>query len=90
MGAASTADRVVTILVDHLGSRAREVAAAPETKMSALGADSLDVVELEMACEDAFGFRFATDDGFPDDPTFRQVVELIDAEVAASREPVAL
>jgi len=90
MWAASTADRVVTILVEILGSCAREIAAAPATKMSALGADSLDVVEIEMACEDAFGFRFATDDGFPSDPTFRQVVELVDAECAASREQVAL
>lgn len=85
---AGTLDRVKAILVTHLGPPAE--GATPETRMSAMGADSLDVVEIEMFAEDTFGFRFGDAGGFGSDPTIAEVVALIDERVAAGREQVAL
>lgn len=50
-----TPDRVETIVVEHLGVADRF--AWDADLRGDLGADSLDLVELAMACEDEFGVR---------------------------------
>ncbi|MCW3836669.1 acyl carrier protein [Sphingomonas canadensis] len=56
----STADRVKSIVVDHLGVEADEV--KPEASfIDDLGADSLDIVELVMAFEEEFGVEIPDD-----------------------------
>lgn len=74
----ATFDRVKAILVDLHGHKAE--AATPETTIEDVGGDSLDAVELEMACEDAFGFRLTMGDadGFGSNPTLAHVVEVVD------------
>ena len=49
-----TADRVKKIVVEHLGVESDKVT-ADASFIVALGADSLDIVELVMAFEEEFG-----------------------------------
>ncbi len=54
-------DRIREIIVDQLGVPAREV--VPEASfIDDLGADSLDIVELVMAIEEAFDLEIPDDD----------------------------
>ena len=55
-----TEQRVMTIVVDHLGVESSEV--KPEASfIDDLGADSLDIVELVMAFEEEFGVEIPDD-----------------------------
>lgn len=77
--AADTSERVRKLLVEHLGVEAAKV--TPEATLDDLGADSLDVVELEMALEEEFGVTIEIPGGsetaFPLDSTVDQVVAKI-------------
>ncbi len=54
-------DRIREIIVDQIGVPAREV--VPEASfIDDLGADSLDIVELVMAIEEAFDLEIPDDD----------------------------
>lgn len=50
---ADTFDRLKRIIVDHLGVDQAKVTASAEIRND-LGADSLDAIELVMACEEEF------------------------------------
>ena len=55
-----TADRVKTIVVEHLGVEAEKVT-EEASFIDDLGADSLDIVELVMAFEEEFGVEIPDD-----------------------------
>ncbi len=55
-----TADRVKTIVVEHLGVDAEKVT-EEASFIDDLGADSLDIVELVMAFEEEFGVEIPDD-----------------------------
>ena len=55
-----TADRVKKIVVEHLGVEADKVT-EDASFIDALGADSLDIVELVMAFEEEFGVEIPDD-----------------------------
>jgi acyl carrier protein len=55
-----TKTRTHKLIVEHLGVEAAQV--VDDATMEGLGADSLDCVELEMALEEEFGFRFPSAD----------------------------
>ncbi len=57
----NTIDRVKGIVADQLGLDADQVAAEARIKDD-LGADSLDMVELIMELEEAFGMKIAEED----------------------------
>lgn len=86
----ATSEKLRQVIADTFGTRVPAV--KPEDHLSTLGLDSLDVVELEMACETAFGFLFAPDlsDGFGPNPSIADVIATIDQRVAASKETVTL
>lgn len=73
-----TKDRTKKVIVDHLGVDAEKVV-DDASLVDDLGADSLDVVELEMAFEEEFDFRFPNENGTLDvGMTFDQVVAAVD------------
>lgn len=76
------APRVITIIHECLGVRLSEIS-EDDSICNDLGADSLDIVELAMLCEDEFGVEFAEDQAQDVDT----VAELID--LVKSAEPVA-
>jgi acyl carrier protein len=55
------ADRVRKVIADHLGVEAETVVDTADLR-SDLGADSLDIVELIMRCEEEFGVEIPDDD----------------------------
>ena len=55
-----TADRVKKIVVEHLGVEADKVT-EDASFIDDLGADSFDIVELVMACEEEFGVEIPDD-----------------------------
>ena len=68
--------KVVEIIVDKLGVKESEV--VPEASFTNhLGADSLDVVELVMSIEDAFGITIE-DEKAAELTTVRQVVDYLE------------
>ena len=68
--------KVVEIIVDKLGVKESEV--VPEASFTnRLGADSLDVVELVMSIEDAFGITIE-DEKAAELTTVRQVVDYLE------------
>ena len=58
---AARAEQVREIIVDHLGCDA-DAATNSANLADDLGADSLDTVELVMACEEEFGIEISDDD----------------------------
>ena len=54
-----TYDRVVNILDEQVGAHATGF--TPETTLEAAGLDSLDLVEVVMACEEEFGIEIDQD-----------------------------
>lgn len=57
----SITERLTTVIVDQLGIKPEKV--KPESKfIEDLGADSLDTVELIMACEDEFDLEVSDED----------------------------
>lgn len=67
-----TYDRVVAIIKSHLCADTVE----PETKFTALGADSLDMLEIAMSLEEDFGIHIADDD-MDDITTVQQCVDKV-------------
>lgn len=55
------ADRVRKVIADHLGVEAETVVDTADFNND-LGADSLDAVELVMACEEEFSIEMPDDD----------------------------
>ncbi|WP_375397291.1 acyl carrier protein [uncultured Sphingomonas sp.] len=55
-----TADRVINIVVEHLGAE-RENVTKESSFIEDLDADSLDIVELVMAFEEEFGVEIPDD-----------------------------
>lgn len=73
-----TRGRTHKLIVEHLGVDPAQV--EDDATMEGLGADSLDCVELEMALEEEFGFRFPTGDegAISPETTVAQMVALAD------------
>jgi acyl carrier protein len=57
--AETTSARVREIICEHLGIDTEKI--MDDTRMSALGADSLDRIEIAMAIEDEFDIKIADD-----------------------------
>jgi acyl carrier protein len=76
-----TKPRVATLLKTHLGVDDDKIVDSA-TIQDDLGADSLDLVELEMAFEEEFGFRFpaeAINKGVLGlDMTVERIAEIVD------------
>ena len=72
----ATFDKVRDIVVDQLGVEADEVN-IDSTFIDDLGADSLDIVELIMACEEEFGIEIP-DEVAEKIKTVQDVVSYID------------
>ena len=71
-----TADRVKKIVVEHLGVEEEKV--TPDASfIDDLGADSLDIVELVMAFEEAFGVEIP-DDAAEKITTVKDAIDYID------------
>ena len=71
----STEERVVEIIVEQLGVSPEEI--SPEVSfVEDLGADSLDIVELVMAMEEAFDIEIPDDDAAKIEK-FRDAVEYV-------------
>jgi len=68
----SITDQVIAIIVDQLGVEVHEVTPGASF-WDDLGADSLDRIELTMACEDAFGIEIPDADA----ESIRQVGDLV-------------
>jgi acyl carrier protein len=82
-----TAARVSKILTEHLGVEPAKI--TPNAMLDAdLGADSLDAVELVMACEEEFGIDISDDemeDAFKTgDPKVSDLVALVDKKRGAA------
>jgi acyl carrier protein len=80
-GMASIEDKVKHIIVEQLGVDEEEV--KPEAHfVDDLGADSLDVVELVMALEEAFGLEISDEDA-EKLTTVKQAIDYIGAHAKA-------
>ncbi|MFL6864064.1 MAG: acyl carrier protein [Allosphingosinicella sp.] len=73
----TTQARVAKIISDHLGVPFADVK-AESTLADDLEADSLDVIELEMALEEEFGFCFPDDATLDKRHTVAEVTALVD------------
>ncbi|XP_057416360.1 acyl carrier protein 1, chloroplastic-like [Lotus japonicus] len=71
-----TMEKVCKIVRKQL-ALAPESELTPETKFSALGADSLDTVEIVMGLEEEFGIN-VTDDGAENITTVQEAADLIE------------
>jgi acyl carrier protein len=81
---ASAFDRVKAIVVEQLGVDAAQV--TPQSKfVEDLGADSLDVVELVMALEEAFDIEIPDEDA-EKIATVGEAVKYIESHVEAPAE----
>lgn len=70
--------KVAAIVVEHLGCEAKDV--TKEASFEALGADSLDHVELVMALEDEFGIEIG-DDEANDADTVGKAMALVESKI---------
>lgn len=77
----TTEQRARRIVVEHLGVEPRHVTAEAGF-MEDLGADSLDVIELVMAFEEAFGIEI-NDDEAEAVKTFGDALALVERKLAA-------
>ena len=75
-----TTDRVKKIVVEHLGVEEDKVSEGASF-IDDLGADSLDTVELVMACEEEFGIEIP-DDAAEKIATVKDAISFIDANVS--------
>ncbi|MBT4045827.1 MAG: acyl carrier protein [Rhodospirillaceae bacterium] len=75
-----TADRVIKIVVEHLGVEEDKVSEAASF-IDDLGADSLDTVELVMAFEEEFGIEIP-DDAAEKIATVKDAITFIDANAS--------
>ena len=62
---------------------ADEARVQPDARLVDLAADNLDVIELMIQLEDAFGIEFPADAGLGLDPTCGEVVTLVKRMIAA-------
>jgi acyl carrier protein len=76
-----TAEKVKKIVVEHLGVEEAKVT-NDASFIDDLGADSLDTVELVMACEEAFGVEIP-DDAAEKITTVKDAIAYIDEHKAA-------
>ena len=75
-----TSDRVKKIVVEHLGVEAEKVT-EDASFIDDLGADSLDIVELDMAFEEEFGVEIP-DDAAETITTVRDAIDYLEANKA--------
>ena len=75
--ASSTEEKVKSIIVEQLGINESEVTGAASF-VDDLGADSLDIIELVMAFEEAFGIEIP-DEAAEKIKTVQDAVEYVDA-----------
>ena len=75
-----TADRVIKIVVEHLGVEEDKVSEGASF-IDDLGADSLDTVELVMAFEEEFGIEIP-DDAAEKIATVKDAITFIDANAS--------
>jgi acyl carrier protein len=78
-----TTDRVRRLIADQFGLVASDL--QPEQSLADLGADSLDRIELAMACEDEFAIDVA-DDALGPATTVQAVIDLCERLTAARAE----
>jgi len=71
----TTAARVQTIIATAFGVPASDV--LPNVKLTELGADSLDYIELAMEIEDEFGIEIG-DDAIAEAATVGQWIEIVE------------
>lgn len=93
----TTTDRFTRLLVDQLGVTPEQctpdallvpehddIGRQLESHRPHLGCDSLDVVELVMACEEEFGIEIPDDEAEPlNRGTVKDCIDLIDRKLAA-------
>jgi acyl carrier protein len=82
----STLETLQDILVKEFGLTRERV--APETELTALGVDSLDLLELMFKIEDAYHLTIR-DDAPPDLVTVGDVVRYVDGLLARGTPPAA-
>ncbi len=70
-----TNEKIIAILADYKGCDASEINA--NTSFSELGLDSLDIVDLVMSIEEAFGVSIEMSEGIK---TVADVAAIIDAK----------
>jgi acyl carrier protein len=80
----SVAWRVSEMLAKQLGLLLPEV--TPDATLESLGADDLDVVEIVIDLEDAFGIEIPDDEVEDGLTTVAEVIRYVDAALAAQRE----
>jgi acyl carrier protein len=78
MNATDIYDKLSTILVEQLGCDPRAI--HPTTALTELGADSLDLVEIVMACEEDFAVNI-TDEEAERLTTVQDYVQLLQASL---------
>ena len=79
----TVADKLKSILVEQLGVDEDEV--TPDAKIvHDLGADSLDTVELIMACEEEFGIEIPDEDAEKIE-TVSQALAYLESRIAAAK-----
>lgn len=85
MSPATISDRVKSLIIAHLGLQGRtpDSIATTASLRDDLGVDSLDSIELAMACEDNFGITIPDDD-VKKLKTVGDVVRLIEARAGAA------
>lgn len=79
----TTNDRVRKLLIEHLGVDAEKVT-DDAIVTDDLGADSLDLVEVEMAIEDEFGFRFGDQSPLTMEMTVADLCKIIEDRLPAA------